>query len=93
MAIPFRRTSKTKKALRRTHFKLDHPNLVACSNCGQTIQQHRICPHCGFYDKKQVVQVGAEAQAAKPAPKTKEKPKAKKEEKKEVKKEAKKETK
>lgn len=74
MAIPFRRTSKTKKALRRTHFKLSAPGLIKCSNCGAMIPSHRVCPKCGFYDKQPKIKVAAPAKE----PETKAKPKAKK---------------
>ena len=55
MAGPFRRTSKTAKRLRRTHFKLSVSGLVTCPNCGNMIQSHRVCPSCGHYNGKQVV--------------------------------------
>ena len=55
MAVPFRRTSKTAKRLRRTHFKLSVSGLVTCPNCGNMIQSHRVCPSCGHYNGKQVV--------------------------------------
>ena len=55
MAVPFRRTSKTKKAMRRTHVKLAAPGLVACKNCGEMILPHRVCRKCGFYDGRKVV--------------------------------------
>lgn len=58
MAVPFRRVSKTKKRMRRTHFKLSVSGLVTCPNCGEMIVSHRICPKCGFYDGKQVVSKG-----------------------------------
>lgn len=57
MAVPQRRTSKTRKRMRRTHFKLNVTGLVTCGNCGATIVSHRVCPKCGFYDGKQVVDV------------------------------------
>ncbi len=57
MAVPFRRTSKTTKRMRRTHFKLSVTGLTKCSNCGATIVSHRVCPECGYYDGKQVVDV------------------------------------
>ena len=54
MAVPFRRTSKTRKALRRSHIALTTPNLVVCSNCGAKIKPHHVCPKCGFYDGRKV---------------------------------------
>lgn len=59
MAVPQRRTSKTRKALRRTHFKLSPVGLVECSNCGASIKPHRVCPKCGYYDGKKVLDVKA----------------------------------
>ena len=58
MAVPFHRTSKTRRDKRRTHFKLKVSGLVTCSNCGKLIRSHTVCPSCGYYAKKQVIQVG-----------------------------------
>jgi large subunit ribosomal protein L32 len=57
MAVPFRRTSKTHKRLRRTHFKLAVPTLVKCPHCGASIKPHTVCPKCGYYDGKQIIAV------------------------------------
>ena len=58
MAVPFHRTSKTRRDKRRTHFKLKVTGLIACSNCSKLIRSHTVCPSCGFYAKKQIIQVG-----------------------------------
>jgi large subunit ribosomal protein L32 len=55
MAVPFRRTSKTAKRKRRTHFKLQVPGMVACPNCGEMKLAHRVCKACGTYKGKEVV--------------------------------------
>ena len=52
MAVPQRRISKTAKRKRRTHQKLVAPNLISCSNCGEKIKSHIVCPSCGYYDGK-----------------------------------------
>lgn len=52
MAVPQRRISKTRKRLRRTHFKLSVTGLTTCSNCGAMIKAHHVCPKCGFYAGK-----------------------------------------
>lgn len=57
MAVPFRRTSKTRKAKRRTHFKLFAPTLINCQNCGVNVKPHRICKNCGWYKGKEVIKV------------------------------------
>ena len=55
MAVPFRRTSKTKKRMRRTNLKKEAPTLTKCSKCGATIRPHRVCPKCGNYNGKDVI--------------------------------------
>jgi large subunit ribosomal protein L32 len=57
MAVPFRRTSKTKKRMRRTHLKKNAPMLTTCPNCGEDIKPHRACGTCGFYKGKEVIEV------------------------------------
>jgi len=57
MAVPKRRTSKSKKLKRRTHKKLNMPNLSACPNCGELRKSHHVCPSCGQYDGREVVDV------------------------------------
>lgn len=58
MAVPQRRTSKTRKRLRRTHFKLSVTGLVTCPNCGAMIKAHHVCPKCGYYAGKVTVTNG-----------------------------------
>ena len=60
MAVPARRTSKTKKRMRRTHLKKTAPNIVKCPNCGEPIMPHRACTSCGFYKGKEVIKVNEE---------------------------------
>lgn len=55
MAVPQRRTSKTRKRMRRTHFKLTVPGMVACPACSEPKLAHRICKACGSYNGKTVV--------------------------------------
>ena len=55
MAVPFRRTSKTKKRMRRTHYKISANNVITCPSCGEAIRPHRVCPKCGSYKGETVV--------------------------------------
>jgi large subunit ribosomal protein L32 len=55
MAVPQRRTSKTRKRKRRTHIKLNVPGMVICPNCGELTLAHRVCKVCGQYGGKEVV--------------------------------------
>ena len=52
MAVPQRRISKTRKRMRRTHFKLEVEGLITCPNCGEMIKSHHVCPKCGYYAGK-----------------------------------------
>ena len=55
MIAPFRRISKTKKRMRRSHQALSAPAMITCPNCGELTLAHRVCGNCGFYKGKQVV--------------------------------------
>jgi len=57
MALPKRRHSKQRGRKRRTHWKLTVPNLVACPQCKQLKPPHQICPVCGFYKGRVVVEI------------------------------------
>ncbi|MDI3257182.1 MAG: 50S ribosomal protein L32 [Kyrpidia sp.] len=56
MAVPFRKTSKRRKRLRRTHFKLQPPGMTPCPQCGEPKLSHRVCPNCGYYKGRKVVE-------------------------------------
>ena len=81
MAVPQRRISKTRKRLRRTHFKLNVTGLVTCPHCGAMIKAHHVCPKCGYYAGKAVLADGKLIKEEKPAAKKPAKKAAKKEEK------------
>ncbi|CAG7623193.1 50S ribosomal protein L32 [Paenibacillus allorhizosphaerae] len=55
MAVPQRRTSKTRRDKRRTHFKLVVPGMVKCDNCGEPKLAHRVCKVCGHYKKREII--------------------------------------
>ena len=60
MAFPFRRTSKTKKRMRRTHLKKELPGVISCPKCGAPIKAHRACTECGNYKGKEVIETKKE---------------------------------
>lgn len=55
MPNPKRRHSKSRGRKRRTHYKASAPTLMACPNCNEMKQAHRVCSNCGFYDGKSIV--------------------------------------
>ena len=80
--VPQRRISKTRKRQRRSHFHLDNPSMMVCPNCGEVKQMHCVCPSCGYYDGKQVLEIKVkETEETKQAETKEEKKAAKKAEK------------
>jgi len=57
MAVPKRKTSKARRDKRRANFKLSMPSGSVCPQCGEIKQPHRVCPACGTYKGKSVVEV------------------------------------
>lgn len=56
MAVPKRKTSRQKTRSRRAHHALGKPSLLPCKNCGSFITSHRICPACGWYKDRVVLE-------------------------------------
>lgn len=57
MAHPKRRHSKSRRDKRRTHDGLSAPKLSICPHCKQLKLPHRICPLCGYYKGKKVLEI------------------------------------
>ncbi|MCH7474282.1 MAG: 50S ribosomal protein L32 [Gemmatimonadetes bacterium] len=57
MAVPKRRTSKSRKLKRRTHHKAQVIACQACPRCGDPRRPHRVCHSCGYYAGKQRIEV------------------------------------
>ena len=56
MAVPKRKTSKSRRDKRRSSvWKLDVPAFSKCSNCGELTIPHRVCKNCGSYNKKEII--------------------------------------
>ena len=56
MAVPKRKTSKSKRRKRRTHQKLTAPNVTNCPQCGEAKLPHHVCPDCGNYKGRDVIE-------------------------------------
>ncbi len=58
MAVPKSKVSKQRSNKRfASNYKASVPTLVECPQCHEMKQSHRVCPKCGYYDGKQVVEV------------------------------------
>lgn len=57
MPVPKKKTTRAKRGKRRAHVKLIKPVLVLCPHCKKSILPHRICPYCGWYKGKEVMEI------------------------------------
>ena len=56
MAVPKRKTSKSKRNKRRTHQKIAGPDLTTCPQCGDARLPHHACPSCGTYKGRTIIE-------------------------------------
>ncbi|MDH5542677.1 MAG: 50S ribosomal protein L32 [Nitrospinota bacterium] len=57
MPVPKKKTSRSKRGMRRSHDKVSQPNYSVCPNCQETKMPHHVCPRCGMYGDKEVIAV------------------------------------
>jgi large subunit ribosomal protein L32 len=57
MAVPKRRTSRSKRNKRRSHDALSVPQWISCPGCGEPTRPHRVCRNCGTYRGRSLVAV------------------------------------
>jgi len=57
MGVPSRHHSRSRVNKRRSHAALKSLNLIKCSHCGELILPHQVCPFCGYYKGKEVIDV------------------------------------
>lgn len=56
MAVQQNKKSKSRKGMRRSHDRIAKPTVIFCSSCGEPTIPHSVCPACGMYHGRQVVQ-------------------------------------
>ncbi|HNT74139.1 MAG TPA: 50S ribosomal protein L32 [Anaerolineae bacterium] len=61
-AVPKRRTPRSRRDRRRanSYRSPELPNLVECKQCGEQVRPYEVCPHCGYYRGRQIVEVKEE---------------------------------
>ena len=58
MAVPKKRTSRSRRDRRRSHDALKFTAAVeSCPDCGEMKLRHRICEACGHYRGRKVVEI------------------------------------
>ncbi|GAB4496320.1 MAG: 50S ribosomal protein L32 [Anaerolineales bacterium] len=55
--LPKRKLSKGRRDRRRSHDFLTANNLTQCENCGEMRLPHRVCPNCGHYQGREVIEI------------------------------------
>lgn len=55
MAVPKRKTSPSRRNMRRSHHALSAAPFQECPNCGELKAPHNLCSHCGFYNGREIV--------------------------------------
>ena len=55
MAVPKRRTSRSRKGTRRSHHHIIPVQVQYCPKCNESVMPHRMCPNCGSYQGREVV--------------------------------------
>ncbi len=55
MATPKKKTSKSRRDMRRSHDALTASTYMECPNCGELKRPHSVCPKCGQYNGKEVI--------------------------------------
>ena len=55
MAVPKKRTSRTRRDKRRANHRAAKPRLNECPRCHSLRLPHRVCPTCGTYAGREVI--------------------------------------
>ena len=58
MAVPKRKTSPSRRGMRRSHDALTVAAFHECSNCGELKRPHNLSNACGHYNGREIVSVG-----------------------------------
>lgn len=56
-ALPKQRISRHRQGNRRRHHFLKPMALVTCKSCGEIKRAHHVCPNCGMYNGRQVIEI------------------------------------
>ncbi len=60
MGVPKRKTSKARRDKRNAHRGLAAPSLSRCPQCNEQRLPHRVCPGCGYYRDRLVLELDEE---------------------------------
>jgi large subunit ribosomal protein L32 len=60
MAVPKRRTSRSKRNKRRAHDSIGTPARSVCPQCQEPKAPHRVCGNCGTYRGREIIKTDEE---------------------------------
>ncbi|MFC2024990.1 50S ribosomal protein L32 [Chloroflexota bacterium] len=64
-ALPKRKYAKARQGKRRSHLRISPPSLVYCPQCHSPKLPHHVCPVCGTYGGREVIEIkGPEKKAS-----------------------------
>lgn len=55
--LPKRKYAKARQGERRAHLARAVPTVVKCPQCNSPKMPHRVCPTCGTYDGREVIEI------------------------------------
>ena len=67
MAVPKKRTSSARRDKRRANHKAGEAPLNRCPRCHSPRLPHRVCPTCGTYKGREVIDMTVTHQPSTPA--------------------------
>lgn len=73
MALPKKKMSRARSHKRRGQQKIKTSLLILCGKCRKMILPHRVCPYCGTYKGRLILDLEAKVQKKKKKQKEKSK--------------------
>ncbi|MBI4186604.1 MAG: 50S ribosomal protein L32 [Chloroflexi bacterium] len=64
--LPKRKYPKARQGDRRSHLATTPPQLENCPQCHSPKLPHHVCPTCGSYGGKEVIEIKSKAKPASP---------------------------
>jgi large subunit ribosomal protein L32 len=55
MAVPKKKTSPSRRGMRRSHKKVSFQQMATCPKCSELKYPHHMCLRCGHYNGRQVI--------------------------------------
>jgi len=57
MGVPARHHTRSRVDKRRSHLALSSQQFIKCAHCGARIHSHQVCPYCGYYKGKMIIDI------------------------------------